>query len=178
MNQIKKWLEFNAQEEMHAQGLEPLFGMLVRELPPVKSTLAVGCGDGTELSFLPGEVVVGLDINPANKAPNVDIGDMHDLSYKDGQFDLVYCRDVLEHAVAPIAAMEEMARVSNKYVCIILPDAHVWTERPEHILIPDDRQLMNWAEKSGLALMKRRGYRWIMNHGYLMIQDWFLFVKI
>jgi hypothetical protein len=26
--------------------------------------------------------------------------------------------------------------------------------------------------------MKRRGYRWIMNHGYLMIQDWFLFVKI
>lgn len=178
MNQIKKWLEFNALEEMHAEGqLEPLFKMLAQELPSSRRTLSVGCGDGTELQFLPGDTVVGIDINPVNKRSNVDTGDMHDLPYQDGEYDLVYARDVLEHAVAPVAAMAEMSRVSSKYVCIVLPD-EIWTERPEHLIIPNDRQLMNLAEKAGLALKKRREYRMIMPSGYLLVQDWFLFQKI
>lgn len=183
MNQIKKWLEHNAHEEMNDSGLDGLFGVVTQELHklPIKRTLAVGCGNGTELNYLPGDTVIGLDINPKNQASNVDIGDMHDMAYQDKEFDLVYSRDSFEHAVAPIAALAEMSRVSSKYVCIVLPD-EVWTERPEHLIIPTDRQLQSMAEKVGLAQVMRRDYRLIIpipnTAGYLMIQHFYLFQKI
>jgi histo-blood group ABO system transferase len=44
---------------------------------------------------------------------------IEDIAYTDSSFDLVYCRHVMEHLDYYVDALEEMIRVSNKYVCVI-----------------------------------------------------------
>lgn len=44
---------------------------------------------------------------------------IEDIVYSDASFDLVYCRHVMEHLDYYSVALEEMIRVSNKYVCVI-----------------------------------------------------------
>ncbi len=40
-----------------------------------------------------------------------ELGDMHDMPYQSGAFDLVYASNVLEHALAPYCALMEIRRV-------------------------------------------------------------------
>jgi ubiquinone/menaquinone biosynthesis C-methylase UbiE len=44
---------------------------------------------------------------------------IENIIYPNSSFDLVYCRHVMEHLDYYINALEEMIRVSNKYVCVI-----------------------------------------------------------
>jgi ubiquinone/menaquinone biosynthesis C-methylase UbiE len=44
---------------------------------------------------------------------------IENIIYPDTSFDLVYCRHVMEHLDYYSEALEEMIRVSNKYVCVI-----------------------------------------------------------
>ena len=44
---------------------------------------------------------------------------IENIVYPDSSFDLVYCRHVMEHLDYYTIALEEMIRVSNKYVCVI-----------------------------------------------------------
>lgn len=50
------------------------------------------------------------------------IGSILDIHYSDEYFDLVYCSEVLEHAVNINAAMKELYRVTKKYGVIIIID--------------------------------------------------------
>lgn len=178
MSKIDDYIKSIGEEEMDSAGLEPMFASIPQYLPDVDTTLAVGCGTGTELNYLPGEVR-GIDINPIHKSEQIDTGDMHDLPYKDNEFELVYIRDAFEHSVAPIVAISELARVSSKYVCIILPD-EVWTESHWHLIIPTMRQLMNLAEKVGLRLLRVRDIRMIINKGgfFLLHNRIYVFEKV
>ncbi|HEB13632.1 MAG TPA: methyltransferase domain-containing protein, partial [candidate division CPR3 bacterium] len=77
--------------------------------------------------------------------------DMHDLKFEDERFDLVFARDVFEHAVAPFVVFSEMARVSKKYVLIILPD-DTWGKSPLHISIPTLKQMVVLGMKQDMGL--------------------------
>lgn len=173
----KEWIEKIGKEEMDSRGLEPLFATVASYLPKdIETTLSVGCGNGRELPFYPG--AKGLDYNPINGSnPLVTTGDMHDIPFQDGEFDLVISRDSFEHATSPITALSEMSRVSRKYVCIVLPDL-AWTESDWHLIIPDMRQLMNLAEKCGLAMRYRRDIRFVMHASYVLENHLYLFQKI
>ena len=173
MSSFYKWIEKIGQEEMDSHPLEPLFAIIKQHLPRTSSVLCVGCGDGTELKFF--ENARGVDIRPQNN-PLIDVGDMHNLPYGNEEFEMVFAKDVFEHAVAPIVALEEMTRVSSKYVVIVLPDES-WTESGWHLIIPNMRQLMALAEKVGLKLKYVREIRWLKDKQYLLENFIYVFEK-
>ena len=105
-------------------------GYLLPHLTPGMAVLDVGCGPGSitlDLARLvsPGRVV-GLE---AAEAPLVAaralaaeraetttefiLGDVYDLPYPDGFFDVVHAHQVLQHLTDPVAALREMARVTR-----------------------------------------------------------------
>ncbi len=46
----------------------------------------------------------------------IDIADVEDLIYPTDTFDIVHCRNVLDHTEDPVRAIEEMKRVSKEWV--------------------------------------------------------------
>jgi SAM-dependent methyltransferase len=102
-------------------------GYLLPHLRPGMSLLDVGCGPGTITADLatrlaPGRVV-GLDasaevIHEARKGAadgpaglSYEVGDLFQLDYDDGAFDVVHAHQVLQHVGDPVAALVEMKRV-------------------------------------------------------------------
>jgi SAM-dependent methyltransferase len=98
------------------------------DLLPGTTVLDVGCGPGTitaEMARLaaPG-IVVGIDagegvLDEARAVAadagvdNVEFrpGDVYDLPFDDGSFDVVHAHQVLQHLADPVAALVEMGRV-------------------------------------------------------------------
>ena len=103
------------------------------------TVLDVGCGEGFTLLRLKkeniGHKLSGIDnseqaIAYANKNyPDIEIkkGDVYKLPYKDNSFDLVLCMEVLEHLDEPLVALEELRRVTKKYVLLSVPNEPVFT---------------------------------------------------
>ncbi|MCP4613780.1 MAG: class I SAM-dependent methyltransferase [Planctomycetes bacterium] len=95
--------------------------------------LDVGCGAGHYLYSLrkrvdPNIAYLGLDytekyVELARKAFNNEnqfvVGDIYDLNFDDNSFDIVTCNNVILYLPAPpVKAIEELIRVSKKYVII------------------------------------------------------------
>ena len=82
-------------------------------------TLDIGCGTGVNLEYL-GRYgkVVGLDSSHeavvrcrANGLPGVLMGDIFQLPFPPGSFDLVVAMDVIEHVDDDVAALREILRI-------------------------------------------------------------------
>jgi malonyl-CoA O-methyltransferase len=85
-----------------------------------KTILDVGCGKGRFLKVLnrmfPHATLTGLDIseellNHIPKSISTVQASMHDMPFPDATFDVVFCIEALEHAVAIRQAVAEMCRV-------------------------------------------------------------------
>lgn len=84
--------------------------------------LDVGSGGSSYGRFFPNRVSV--DINPARK-PDV-IADAHALPFKDSEFALVLCTEVLEHVRDPRAAIAQMRRVLKPGGTLILTTRFIY----------------------------------------------------
>lgn len=105
----------------------------------VNSILDAGCGEGFILKILYenkiGKKLEGIEYsNDALKIGkglhpylNLKKGSIYSLSYKNDQFDIVLCTEVLEHLEDPVKALKEIERVSKKYVLITVPLEPWWT---------------------------------------------------
>jgi 2-polyprenyl-3-methyl-5-hydroxy-6-metoxy-1,4-benzoquinol methylase len=105
----------------------------VKALKPI-SVLDVGCGEGFTLERLRkakiGKHLEGVDyldlaIKLGKKEhPNLILkkGSIYDLKYKANSFDVVICSEVLEHVEDPQKGLEELVRVSKKYVVLSVPN--------------------------------------------------------
>jgi len=106
------------------------------------SVLDLGCGIGETTRLLAARVgptgsVLGVDFNPAlvesatsmTTEPNVSFaqGDVHDLSYEDATFDVVFARLLLLHVADPQAALREMLRVCRPQGTVIINDGDFQT---------------------------------------------------
>ncbi len=130
---------------------------LLDRLQPGMSLLDVGCGPATltvDLARLvaPGRVV-GLDRaesvldearETASTAGNVEVvaGDVYDLDYADGTFDVVHAHQLLQHLTDPVAALVEMGRVCR-------PEGHVAAREGDYRAMtwwPADPGLDRWME--------------------------------
>ncbi len=125
---------------------------LVETLRPGMSLLDVGCGPGTLTGDLAAAVApgrtVGIDREKsvldeaATAAPSVEfrIGDVYDLAFDDGSFDVVHAHQVLQHLSRPLEALIEMRRVLKAGGTLALRDAvygsFAW--------YPDDERLDRW----------------------------------
>lgn len=89
----------------------------------VDNVLVIGPGGPSELAALMPHVsgrITALTSHEPEKAAiiaalgnavDVEIGDMHELPFASGRFSLLYASNVLEHAIAPYAALMQIRRV-------------------------------------------------------------------
>jgi len=72
-----------------------------------KRVLDIGSGGSSYGRFFPNRLSV--DIDPERK-PDM-VADAHNLPFKDGEFELVLCTEVLEHVLDPKKVISEISRV-------------------------------------------------------------------
>ncbi|MFH1439362.1 MAG: class I SAM-dependent methyltransferase [Candidatus Woesearchaeota archaeon] len=91
------------------------------------SLLEVGCGNGfftVPLSKLFN--VKGVDFSERmvklNPVENCEVQNANNLKEKDESFDAVFCSNLLHHLNKPLRAINEMKRVSRKYVILSEPN--------------------------------------------------------
>lgn len=102
------------------------------------SVVDVGCGEGLLLRSLEpqlrGVACHALDADATEVADatanlpfcDVQVGTAYDIPMEDHSVDLVICTEVLEHLETPHRALDEFARVSNRYVLLSVPREPVW----------------------------------------------------
>ncbi len=84
--------------------------------------LDIGSGGSSYGRFFPNRLTI--DIDPQRK-PDV-IGDAHNLPFKDGEFSLVLCTEVLEHTLEPQKVINEIKRVLKTGGRVILTTRFVY----------------------------------------------------
>jgi SAM-dependent methyltransferase len=102
---------------------------VLREALAPRRVLDVGCGPGFLMYFLHelGVGVQGVDFSPSSvelapdeMRPRIRIGPTEPLTEADASFDLVVCREVLEHltVLQVRRTVSELCRVSSRYVYV------------------------------------------------------------
>lgn len=98
----------------------------------------LGCGEGHLFSYLEFLIknkkcfALDFDINEVKDAKNnlpfcdVRQGSLYKLPFDDSSFDLVLCTEVLEHLEEPNIAVDEIFRVSKRYVLLSVPNEPLW----------------------------------------------------
>lgn len=111
---------------------------LIAFLSPQK-ILDAGCGEGFILHKLYehkiGKTLEGIDssgiaIKTGKKIHSfldLKIADIYNLPYKNNSFDLVVCTEVLEHLENSKAALNDILRVSSRYLLLTVPNEPWWT---------------------------------------------------
>jgi ubiquinone/menaquinone biosynthesis C-methylase UbiE len=151
---------------------------LLDHLRPGMSLLDVGCGPGTitadlARSVAPGRVI-GMDAEAKVIAEasaitagadgtaeagvgslTFEVGDLYDLRFDDGTFDVVHAHQVLQHLGDPVAALIEMRRVCRNGGIVAVRDA----DYPAMRYYPDDPDLDRAFAAYG-ALTRVNGANW------------------
>ncbi|MMZ50430.1 putative S-adenosylmethionine-dependent methyltransferase [compost metagenome] len=105
----------------------------------VTSVLDAGCGEGELTNFINRKfdgikIIKGIElemvtVSEANERfPHLDIsqGSIYELPFRDNSFDLVIACEVFEHLEDPLKALDEIMRVSRKYILVSVPREPVW----------------------------------------------------
>src|SRR5579863_1623935 len=134
-------------------------GFLLPHLSSGQSLLDVGCGPGTITMDLaewvaPGKVI-GIDrskevVERARAAAEArslsnlsfEVGDVYDLQFEDGSFDVVYAHQVLQHLSDPVRALLGMRRVLHDDGWLAIRDA----DYGEFTWSPANDELTRWME--------------------------------
>lgn len=134
--------DYQARNSIKKDDRNIIWGKLFKSLnlAPV-SFLEVGCSRGHNLYAIRsclGCDVQGIEINEKaiseRYISNIVKGSAYDLPFIDGQFELVFTAGVLIHLSETKKAMEEIKRVSSKYILSI----EYYTEKPREINYRDD----------------------------------------
>lgn len=104
----QKWL--NEEWDLKLNEFKNVFKPYISLLPKNAKALCIGARTGQEVVALQnfGIDAVGIDIVPLE--PHVVFGDMHELPFKDSQFDFVFS-NVFDHSLYPDKKMSEIERV-------------------------------------------------------------------
>ncbi len=125
----KELSRLETQAKIMNPNLEKQFEIM--KLKPHMKVFDAGCGSGAITRLIASRVfpeeVVGLDMDPvfikearkeaeSEGIENIrfDIGNINDMNYDDGSFDLSYCRFTLMHLQDPVKSVSELKRVTRK----------------------------------------------------------------
>ena len=107
----------------------------------INNICEIGCGEGELLKILnkiyPSANLFACDISPGaieeakENCKGIDIKfSIQDarnlLKYKNSQFDLVICCEVLEHITNPELGLQELERITSKNLLISVPNEPIW----------------------------------------------------
>ena len=170
---------------------------LLSRLRPDARILDVGCGPGTITADLAARVpsgeVVGIDAvadvlhgarQEAERRGQANVrfetGDVYQLAFSDGSFDVVHAHQVLQHLSDPVAALAEMRRVCRPGGLVAArdgdyggmfwypedPELAEWRELYRNVARalggePDaGRHLLSWARQAGFAAIEASASAW------------------
>jgi len=106
------WAPMYAEETLPRFLDDELARTMLQDLPQTH-LLDAGCGGGGRIRDIPG--AVGIDLSPemlaAGGLRNVVAGDIREMPFESGQFDMVWCRLVLSYLRDPFPAYREFCRV-------------------------------------------------------------------
>ena len=179
MSQTTNYLKHANNNPVQRLLIENFYQQLINVLKPIKpiKILDVGCGEGETIVQLKqtriGKNLEGIDnsedaLQIGRKIyPGINIksGNIYELPYKGGSFDLLICTEVLEHLKNPRKALAELRRVSSKYVLLSVPNEPFFTlanllrgkylrtlgNHPEHI--------NHWANPGFKMFLRKNGFR-------------------
>lgn len=101
---------------------------------PQTRLLDAGCGSGGRIRNIPD--AVGIDLSSemlaAGCLPNVVAGDIRQMPFASGQFDMVWCRLVLCYLPDPLTAFQEFRRVCMPGGYVFVTDFHPDAIRAGH----------------------------------------------
>jgi ubiquinone/menaquinone biosynthesis C-methylase UbiE len=159
----------------------------IEKLQP-QSILDVGAGEGFTLQNLKdnniGEKLEGIEYvdeaiaisKKLHPALSIKKGDIYNLPYHDNAFDVVVCTEVLEHLDDPGKALDEIKRVTKKYLILSVPNEPYFTiqrffrgknvlhlgDHPEHIQHWSKNSFQNFiVEKLRIKIIKTP-FPWIL----------------
>ena len=142
------------------------------------SVLDVGCAEGFVLSRIQkyADSCTGIDMDKSALSRGKELypslvfreGNAEKLPFEDNSFDLVVCTEVMEHLENPAAVLQEIKRVSRKWVLLSVPhepwfclanflrgkNVRRLGNDPEHINHWTGRGLQRLARKNGLEVEK------------------------
>lgn len=116
------------------------FKILLGKVKNPQKIVELGTGEGELVKILcdkfPEAQIFACDIskkiikiaqkNLKNKKVVLSVEDIEKLSYKDNQFDLVICAEVLEHVNNPAKALAEIKRISKGSIILSVPKEPLW----------------------------------------------------
>jgi SAM-dependent methyltransferase len=119
------WAPTYAEETLPRHLDDELARAMLQGLPQAH-LLDAGCGVGGRISDIPG--AVGIDLSPEMIAigglHNVVAGDIREMPFAAGQFDMVWCRLVLGYLRDPFPAYREFFRVCMPGGYVFVTDLH------------------------------------------------------
>lgn len=145
---------------------------LIRKANDIYSAHEIGAGEGRSTIRLKkivgnlsaSEYVDKLVLEAKKNNPNIDVfqESVYELKYEDSSVDLVFLLEVLEHLDYPELALDEISRISKKYLILGVPREPLWCflnmcrfkylknfgNTPGH--------LNHWSKKSLIALIEKK----------------------
>jgi len=135
-------------------------------LDPSMSLLDVGCGNGFFTYYFNSFChTTGVDysfkmleLNPVKQKCMMDA---NILGFKDNTFDIVFCHAMLHHVLNISSVLDEMARVSKKYVIILEPNRNNPLMFLFSLIVKEERKALKFSldylkkevEHAGLRVM-------------------------
>lgn len=184
MPETTNYLKHQNQNPIQKALIDNFYRELFKMLKPLRaeSILDVGCGEGFTLKKLEekkiGKKNEGIDyskdaIKLGKKIyPELALfeGDVYGLKYKDNNFDLSICTEVLEHLDDPKKAVAEIKRVTSKYIIFSVPNEPFFImanflrgkylksfgNHPEHINHWTSGGFESFLKKQGLTIVKSK----------------------
>jgi SAM-dependent methyltransferase len=131
-------------------------GMIRRYLRPEAAALDAGAGRGAEYPYDYARHIArmaGVDREAAVlENPNLTeaaVGDLADLPYGDGEFDLVFSKFVFEHLERPLHVLRELRRVMKPSAHLLIHTPNRWHYVPIGAILTPTRFHIWYAGKLG-----------------------------
>ena len=155
------------------------------EFTKAQSLLDVGCslGYGIEAGRRLGLVSAGMDVSSyavshcRERGLRASVGTMEHMPWKDGEFDIVVMRHVLEHTSTPQEALAEVRRIMTSAGALIIavPDPAYWKgicfKRRYRYYRPDDlgqQHYVYYSPKSLCHLLTTAGFKVLAGNGSII----------
>jgi len=136
--------------------------------------LDVGCGNGF-FTFYFDKIcdAYGVDysekmlqLNPVKKT---SLMDANDLKFDDNSFDVVFCNALLHHVESIAKVIQEMKRVSRKYVIILEPNRNNPLMFLFSLLVKEERKALKFSLSYLTNIVSENDLRIVISFSYGMI---------
>ena len=150
INLLKKLPVDFGQGELRAITKGKKIAMSYVENTKNKSALDIGCREGIQSEWLKRKGYITTSIDIVKKYNNCLIVDVNKgLPFKDNEFDLIWCSEVIEHLIDPKVSINEFNRVlkSDGKIIITTPNSYFWFYYIARIFGKKPRDLQNSDHK-------------------------------